>query len=227
MDWNTVFKSAKRKVSAKNLMSATGFFFAGVLWGLQIYNGIILQGENLFSPFVYMMGAIYFAILGSIFFFFFSRSAIDGSDIKKIISKNLKEIFYSLIFWVVIFLLANIFSPQLFLAGKISRTLSRMFFISDNLLEKWINIPPLMIGDLWLAFFFISFFSIIFYGKLMDQKTDLRYSLFPVLSVFLCPIIPNIFKNEMLGILICFGIISFTIGLSIKLSFKENENRLF
>ena len=51
MDWNTVFKSAKRKVSAKNLMSATGFFFAGVLWGLQIYNGIILQGENLFSPF--------------------------------------------------------------------------------------------------------------------------------------------------------------------------------
>ena len=32
-----------------------------------------------------------------------------------------------------------------------------MFFISDNLLEKWINIPPLMIGDLWLAFFFVSF----------------------------------------------------------------------
>ena len=227
MDWNTVLKSAKRKVSAKNLMSATGFFFSGILWGLQIYNGIILQGENIFSPFVYIMGAIYFAIFGSTFLFFFSRSSIDGSDIKKIISRNLKEIFYSLIFWVVIFLLTNIFSPQLFLIGKISRTLSRFLLLSDSLVDKWVNISPLMIGDLWLSFLLVSFFSIIFYGKIIDQKINLKYSLFLIPTIFFFPIIANIFKNEMFKILFCFGLISFIIGLLIKLSFKENENRLF
>lgn len=227
MDWNTVFQSAKRKVSAKNLMSASGFFFAGILWGLQIYNGIILKGESVFSPFVYIMAAIYFAILGSIFFIFFSRSPIDGSDAKKIIIKNLKEIFYSLIFWVIIFLLANIFSAQMFLLGKISRTITRLLFIPDTALGNAINTSSLAIGDLWFAFFLIVFCSIIFYGKILDKKTDLKYSFWIIPGIFFCPMIANIFLNPALKITICFGLIGFFIGLIIKLSFKENDNRLF
>ncbi len=228
MDWISIFQSAKRKVSAKNLLSASGFLLAGALWGIQIANTLSFQkGGNFFSPFAYIMASVYFAILGTLFLAYYGRSPIENPDPAKIIIKNLKEIFYSLIFWFFTFFIANALSQKIFILGKVSKFFTRILLISDATIENIFNIRPLIIADLWPIFWIITILAIVFYAKLFDKRIAWKNIIIFIIIFPLCPAIANLFPNLWIKMILCFALISFLIGITIKISLKENENRLF
>lgn len=226
MDLIAILNANKVKVSAKTLLSASGFLFAGILWGLQIAKNIN-QGGNFISPFVYIMGAIYLAIFGTFTFAFANRSPADGNDVKKIIWTNDKEIFYSLVYWFFLFLILGAFSYYLFLSGKIFYIFSRLLNINDNIFQNAINIKPILFGDLWIGFFIIAFLSIIFYAKIFDGDAKLKKSFWIIPASFLIPAIANLFGNIQIKIVICTALLCFILGIIISASVKKNENTLF
>ena len=227
MDSNAIASANKVKVSAKTLLSASGFLVAGILWGMQIANKIDYQGGNFISPFVYIMGSIYLAIFGTISFAYFNRSPADKNSFKDFFWSHDKEIFYSLIYWFCIFIVLNIFSYHLFLLGKIIYILPRIFSIADNLTGQAININPILFGDLWIGFLILSFASLFFYSKIFQGRYKIKNALWIIPAIFLIPIFSNLFSDNRTKIIICFGLLCFALGIIISACVKKNENTLF
>jgi hypothetical protein len=226
MDLIAIANANKVKVSAKTLLSASGFLFAGILWGLQIAKNIN-QGGNFISPFVYIMGAIYLAIFGTLTFTLANNSPADSNDIKKIFWNNDKEIFYSLIFWFILFIVLGALSYNLFLLGKISYIFSRLLNTTDSVFQDAINIKPILFGDLWIGFFIIALLSIIFYAKIFQCHAKIKRSFWMIPASFLIPAISNLFSDITIKIVICTALLCFILGIIISASVKKNENTLF
>jgi hypothetical protein len=232
--WKDGFKDKGFKI--RFLSAIIGFGISGILWGIECYSGTIARNEALTNPFSFILGAIYFGVIGSISLIIFREK-----DIKKVI----KFVLVGLVGWLVAFLLPNLFMWWLIVFGSVLFSLLNIIFYIIEFFHEGIGDlfqtgflfltslkPSLMIFVLWLEFFFsgvIAAISFILFFKTKIRLIILRTGICFAAVSLISPIIGNltgtyIFNSLFLAYLITFLLIGIGFGLPFfKLLEKQNK----
>jgi len=221
---------------ARFLVVILGFGIAGILWGLECFNGIVARDEVFTNPFSFILGAVFFGAIGGL-----SLALTKTRDIKQVI----KILILGAIGCFFGFLLPYLFSLILIIAGGV---LNYFLFLSayfietislgagDLFLTNFTQLgnlnPSLIFSGLWLEFFFTGAIIGLVYGLIFKTKilsVVLKTAIYFAVASLIAPILGNLigvafFNSLFFAYIITFIILGTGLGIPLFESLEKQNN---
>ncbi len=202
----------------KNILTPViGFGIGALLWGQSVFVGEVKLHNGFYTPFAYILGALYFGILGSVSLVMFS------GDKKKI----LRLVGFGIVTWIAAFTLPRIWEYPIsiyggFVLGFLSGPLSKY---SDYLgLRPSMGLPIFWFEFLLIGLIVATIYAFILKGNL--KKTiicgALGFALASIVSPIFGNIIGNAFNSLFISYLATFSLIGIIFGFALTWGLRDN-----